>query len=772
METENNSHSRPDIKTLYLVPHAHTDIGYSHDPLVAIELHNRFLDRAISLCEQTREAGSGESFRWTVEVFSSVLNWWEVRSSQDQERLSQCLQRGEIDIGAKYLVGTELYSPGDVAWEEKELERLVDLTGYRPTIGIQNDVNGYPMSFAKSLFHSGGKGIIMGLNTTMGHSPFPRCTAFRWQIEEGKDLIVWNGWIYNRIKSFCHLDELAAELPECWDAVMRGLPEKYPFDFAITSATMGDNVGPFESLPQQVKLFNAKGLPYRLELATAKQAMDQIFLHQDRLPVHQGFWPDFWTFGSGATPQMVSSLRRAQRRLHIVDEIRKRGWAFEKGGTLTMDRARKASAHACEHTNDSHTCGGDQWGSSDALRQRVQIGIEASTAESTSMVLLRDHLSAMAGSLPKDPVSVLIANPHPHPMQLSYLSDKKGLLNFARSRQPEHLFQFDREPTAEALIEAGTFGAKGVNIPAGEQVCIPLTALPSANGVTRESDTSVGLHTADHKASIIYDASCNGLRSWRVNDRECMDPKCDWLGLQPIIERPIGSFQIEGGGMEDMDPSDCAWNPDLTFSRNILPGGVESIREHQDKLGSQLVVQTGDSPLRSISLSLEEAAPQRLRVETKWCFDASYDVKAYYLALPVQLSGTGPCEYWVDQCGEWFRAEEDQLPGTCNSFYQSFRGVAICRGGETLYIAAADSSLFQFGGFTFGHLSDKPLQRMNPFVALWIYNNYWGTNFTAASPGLFTSRYILEVHDKSFNKETADRLSSCFDADYLSHPVA
>jgi len=74
MATENNPHSKPDIKTLYLVSHAHTDIGYRHDPLVAMELHNHFLDRAISLCEQKREAGSGEPFRWTVEVFSSVLN--------------------------------------------------------------------------------------------------------------------------------------------------------------------------------------------------------------------------------------------------------------------------------------------------------------------------------------------------------------------------------------------------------------------------------------------------------------------------------------------------------------------------------------------------------------------------------------------------------------------------------------------------------------------------------------------------------------------------
>lgn len=125
------------ISTIYLLPHAHTDIGYSHDPVVAIELHDRFLDCAIALCEQTRGHAEGARFRWTVEVFFQVLHWWERRGEGGRARLTECLRRGEIDIGGRYLNGTECYAPGDVEWEMGEFESLRELTGYTPDTALR-----------------------------------------------------------------------------------------------------------------------------------------------------------------------------------------------------------------------------------------------------------------------------------------------------------------------------------------------------------------------------------------------------------------------------------------------------------------------------------------------------------------------------------------------------------------------------------------------------------------------------------------------------------
>jgi hypothetical protein len=98
--------------------------------------------------------------------------------------------------------------------------------------------------------------------------------------------------------------------------------------------------------------------------------------------------------------------------------------------------------------------------------------------------------------------------------------------------------------------------------------------------------------------------------------------------------------------------------------------------------------------------------------------------------------------------------------------------VAVSRGGKTIYLASPDSTLFQFGGFTFGQLPSKPLQRKQPFIALWLYNNYWGTNFPSYSPGWARMRYRLQWRDEDFSEVTARRLDETFDRDYMTHPVA
>lgn len=762
----------PAIKTLYLLPHAHTDIGYSHDPLVALELHDRFLDRAIGLCEQTRDYPDGARFRWTVEVFAMVLHWWEHRPTAAHERLRECLRRGEIDIGARYLNGTELYAPEDIAWEMREFERLAGLTGCRPAAAIQNDVNGFPLAFATPLAAAGVKTVVMGLNTTMGHSPFPRCHAFRWQTGEGRELLVWNGWIYNRIKTFCHLDRLAEDLPARLAAFFGSLPAGYPHDFAMTSATMGDNIGPFPLLPEQVRRFNENHTGCRLRLATFAEFAQVLSACRGQLAVHAGHWPDFWTFGAGAMPQMVASLRRAQRRLRLVEQFRGLGWANETGGSLTLDRARRAVAFACEHTYDSHTSSGLQCGSSDALRQKAQLQVEAATAESAAMVLLRDHLAAMAAKLPPGPVRVLAANPHPWPLEIDYLSEEKGLRCFAASRRPEHLYQFDREPTFEALAAAGTFGALDVRIPPRESVSVPLNALPAPTGETLDSDSGAGLTLGQGDTCLSWDRERLGVTSWRIGGTEMLAGDAEFAAFAPVREIPLGSFQVSGAGMADMDPADCAWNPRLRLERSLLPGRVSAVKRLRSARQQTLSLEFATAPLTSLRLTLDVRQPQRLSVATDWRLDADPSVRADYLALPLDLPGNGDCEYWVDACGEWFRAERDQLPGTCNSFYQAHRGVAVSRGGHTLYLAVADTTLFQFGGFTFAQLPAVPLQRRQPFVALWIYNNYWGTNFPSYSPGLFQARFLLEYRPEPFHPDRATQLAAAFDADYLTHPVA
>ena len=178
------------------------------------------------------------------------------------------------------------------------------------------------------------------------------------------------------------------------------------------------------------------------------------------------------------------------------------------------------------------------------------------------------------------------------------------------------------------------------------------------------------------------------------------------------------------------------------------------------------------TPLTKIIFENDTRFPGRLSVSAHWRFDCDPSLRAYYLTLPLALPDTQDCDYWIDGCGTWFRAEHGQLPGTCNSFYQAYSGVAVSSRDDTLYIMSADTTLYQCGGFTFGQLPSVPLQRKHPFIALWIYNNYWGTNFPSYSPGQLETRFILEHHKGDFNAEVAAKVYNTFSLPYLTHPIA
>ena len=386
------------IKTIHLVPHAHTDIGYTHDPVVVWELHDRFLDQAISLCNDTQDLPESSRFRWTIEVFATLEHWIENRNAIQIDGLLELMRAGMIDVGARRFNGTFLSTREDFRWELDRTAAFSQKYRVPVTNAMQNDVNGFPVACAEEMATRGMDGLLMGLNTTMGFSPFPRPAAFRWSLPSGKELYVYHGWIYNRLKSFISLDRLAKELPSKLGTVLGGVPADYPFDFLMMTATENDNVGPFPKLCEQVRLFNELKTGVELRIDTMTSFMGRIKERKKEMKSLAGDWPDPWVFGHGSHPQEVAVARRAQRRLVAVEQIRKLGWANETGGTLTLDRARAELAVACEHTDGSHSASGEP-DSYDTQRQWAQIRVNHWNAESISMTLLRDRMAAIAKKL-------------------------------------------------------------------------------------------------------------------------------------------------------------------------------------------------------------------------------------------------------------------------------------------------------------------------------------------------------------------------------------
>ena len=54
------------IQTLYLIHHSHTDIGYTHDQPVVLDLHERFITTALNLADRDADPPAPEpsAGRW------------------------------------------------------------------------------------------------------------------------------------------------------------------------------------------------------------------------------------------------------------------------------------------------------------------------------------------------------------------------------------------------------------------------------------------------------------------------------------------------------------------------------------------------------------------------------------------------------------------------------------------------------------------------------------------------------------------------------------
>ena len=70
------------IKTVYLISHTHTDIGYTdHQPTV-FRQHLDFIDQAIELGEATADYPVESRYKWTCEVTSFVERYFRERPAK------------------------------------------------------------------------------------------------------------------------------------------------------------------------------------------------------------------------------------------------------------------------------------------------------------------------------------------------------------------------------------------------------------------------------------------------------------------------------------------------------------------------------------------------------------------------------------------------------------------------------------------------------------------------------------------------------------------
>ncbi len=341
----------PPLKRLYLVHFSHTDFGFTDLQSVCRELQVRYLDMAVDAVLATAAGPEERKFRWTAESTVAVADWWEQATPQRRQEFLRALETGQLEVAAMPFNQTPFLNARQwrtmLHWLPEDLWQKC-----KPTIAVQNDVNGLPRAGATALLDRGIKHLFMGINADSGGPPFYRPSAFWWKMPDGRRLFVWLNHSYPAGFDFFETYEwrrgpvpragdlqfrpprgcdvfktdeasLRAAQAQCLRRIEQLRKEGYPHDvltISVTSQWRMDNDPPFPHLAEFVAAWNKLGLQPELRFVTASQAVREMEKAiGDKVPEYTGEFTDWWANGTASGPREVAASRFAKRLLAAAE---------------------------------------------------------------------------------------------------------------------------------------------------------------------------------------------------------------------------------------------------------------------------------------------------------------------------------------------------------------------------------------------------------------------------------------------------------------------
>src|ERR671910_1155303 len=138
----------PEITTLYVANHTHTDIGFTDFQDVCFRQHGEFIDQALDLIEETADYPDGSRYRWVCEVTGPLLLYLRSASEEQLDRFRHWHHTGAIDVAAMQYNLTPLVNVEQLHRSLYPVRALREDYGLTVRSAMQDDVNGVSWLFA------------------------------------------------------------------------------------------------------------------------------------------------------------------------------------------------------------------------------------------------------------------------------------------------------------------------------------------------------------------------------------------------------------------------------------------------------------------------------------------------------------------------------------------------------------------------------------------------------------------------------------------------
>jgi len=714
--------------TIYLLPHSHTDIGYTDIQENVQKTQWQHIEDAIELGNATINYPPGARFKWNTEVMWAPESYLAAATPEKRARFIDAVQKGIIGIDGIYAnMLTGLCTPEEWVWMTDIVKKMNDECGKKIESAMICDVPGWTWSMTSVLANAGIKYLSFGINQgdrigsirqELGDKPF------YWVSPSGKEKVLT--WVHEQGYSAFHYVPKAGSQagysviePTIVNYVDKLAEDKYPYDIIPLHYTIGSDNGPTDKyLADNVKKWNETYYSPRLVIATTPDFFkDFESKYADKIPALSGDITPYWEDGAASSSKETALNKQTADKLTQALNLA----AQYSAANVNTELFEKAWRNVILY--DEHT-----WGSWNSISEpdidftiqqwKVKQAFAVNGAKQAEDIM-RSVLSQLSGNAVKNnTVEVINTSSVPRTGLVTMpeavannLTDGLSLIDEKKNAVP---IQRLTDNTIVFLADVPAFGNRRYTLGKPEQVQNINPVKISSNSLENEF-LSLELDTV--KGVITKLISKN-------NNVDLVN-KSEKFGM--------GAYVYVNSRKPD--------NPETASAVKI------SIKEKGPLVSSFLVELKGPG-CNSITEEIKLTAGAN-RIDLNYTLDKQkiYTPEAVRMAFPFNIPNAAVN---VQNAIGYYQTEKEQIKGSCKNFFTMNNYADVSNQEYGVTFVSPDAPLIETGGLTNDAkiLGWRDTCMPGSSIYSFLMNNYWHTNFCATQEGISSYRYQLYPHWK------------------------
>jgi hypothetical protein len=742
--------------TIYVVPHSHTDIGYTHLQPEVEQRQVENLVKGMALAEKTAAYPEGARFVWNVEVLWAADLFLQRMEAPRRAAFDTAVKSGQVGLNGLYLnVLSGLSRPEELVQATRFATRMSERLGVTIDTAMISDIPGHTWGLVPALAQAGIRYLSTSPNffdrigtTQVASADQP----FWWVGPSGRErVLTWNTWMGYALSHTWNAKMTAAHVTEYLDHLDQ---IRYPYDITyIRWSGLGDNAEPEPGISDFVKDWNARYRWPRFVISDQHApfaALEQRY--GDRIPVKRGDWTPYWEDGAGSSARETAMNRASADRMTQAETV----WALRNPDAWPASAADAAWKKVLLYTE--HT-----WGAWNSISQpdeafvKTQWDIKRGYAEEADWLSRR----LLSGASPAT--------------EYASTFDVVNTLSWPRT---------DVVRVSAALSVGGNrvIDSAGTAVPSQRlttgELAVQVKALPPF--ATRRYRVVAGVPAAPTGpgARVVGGRLTNGLTAVRLDPATGAIVELTSAALPGnLVDRSSGRAINQYLFMVGNDAAASTSNGAARVTVKESGPLVASLVAESDAPGarrlSREVLLTESLAQVSLATTIDK---RRAPAGPKGDYSQPESKESISLAFPFNVpNGQVRLELPI---GGVIRPNVDQIDGSCKNWFTVGNWADVSADGRGVTWITLDTPLVQVGGLTANLLNSQtnpavwrtsvePTQALYP----WLMNNHWGTNYRAYQEGPVTFRFAIGPH-ATYDPAAATRLATGLSQPLLALPAA